>query len=307
MHSAPDGKPVRSSGALAAGSRPLDPRGRMHEIRGFTQRGNHMRTLIGLLVLAAAGTAHAADPLEDMAVAQARAQERTATQVGEPFRGAGPKTDYQILLDAGKCYWFSGTSEGLKKLYMYLWKPGAGAFTPRVADLRSPGQGTMAYCADTSGMHRFQVKTEGAGRFVVAVFAKAAPPPAAVAAPVPVAVGPDLAPLCDQRAAASAPGARRLGAFFEGAGNSYGHDDKFDYPVQLDAGKCYWIVACGEPDHIKKLFMYLWGPDNKRITEIKSDDNRPTIGHCAKETGMFKFQVKIASGSGRFKAAMYGK
>ena len=53
--------------------------------------------------------------------------------------------------------------------------PGAGAFVPRVADLRSPGQGTMAYCTQQAGMYKFQVKTEGKGHFVVALFAHVVP------------------------------------------------------------------------------------------------------------------------------------
>jgi hypothetical protein len=254
--------------------------------------------------LAFAGTAHA-DGLDTAAIAQARAQAKDAKQVGDIYRGAGEKTDYQILLEDDTCYWFSGSSEGLQKLYMYLWKPNSGAFTPRVADLRSPGQGTMAYCTKEAGMYRFQVKTEGKGHFVVALFAKGAPKQVEHA--VEEKKGPNLGPICDKRAAAAAPGAHRIGDYFEGSGNSYGHDDRFDYPIQLDGGKCYWVIACGEPEHIKTISLYLWGPDNKRITEAKSDNSTPMLGHCAKETGMFKFQAKITGGSGHFKAAVYGK
>jgi hypothetical protein len=262
--------------------------------------------LTGFVTLALAGHAFAqGDPLDSAVVAQARSQAADARQVGEFFRGSGEKTDYQILLDGGKCYWFSGMSENLTKLYMYLWTPGAGTFTPRVADLRSPGAGTMAYCAQVSGMYRYQVKSEGKGHFVVGVFAKDALKQ--VAAPVQEKVGPNLGPLCDRRAHAAAPGARRVGDFFEGSGNSIGHDDRFDFPIQLDAGKCYWVIACGEPDHVKSISLYLWGPNNKRITEAKGDDANPMIGHCAKETGMFKFQAKITGGGGHFKAGLYGK
>jgi hypothetical protein len=133
---------------------------------------------IGLSIffaLAAAGNAYADDPLDQAAIAQAKAQDANAVQVGNLYRGSGEKADYQVPLEAGKCYWFSGASEGLTKLYMYLWKPSSGAFTPHVADLRSPGQGTMAYCTQETGRYKFQVKTEGKkGHFVVAVFAKQA-------------------------------------------------------------------------------------------------------------------------------------
>ena len=268
-----------------------------------------MKKYLVAFFLVGAGVAHADDPLDSVAVAQAKAQAKDSKQIGELYRGAGEKTDYQILLEDNTCYWFSGSSQGLQKLYMYLWKPNSGAFTPRVADLRSPGQGTMAYCTKEAGMYKFQVKTEGkGGHFVVALFAKEAPKQ--VAKPAEEVVeksGPNLAPICDKRAAGAAPGAKRVGDYFEGHGNSYGHDDRFDYPVQLDAGKCYWFIACGEPDHIKTLSLFLWGPNNKRITEAKSDNNTPMLGHCAQQTGMFKIQTKITGGSGHFKAALYAK
>lgn len=268
-------------------------------------------TKLGLLVAAIAlsGTAQAqVDPLDGVAVQQARAQAPDAAPVGNLYRGMGKQTDYQVLLEAGKCYWFSGASEGLKKLYMYLWQPGAGAFTPRVADLRSPGQGTMAYCSTVPGMYRFQVKTEGKGHYVVAVYSKKAPEQAApVATPVSMPAAPDLGPLCDKTARAASSQAHRVGELFDGHGSSIGHDDRTDYTVMLEAGKCYWIVGCGEPEKVKSLYMYLWGPDNKRVTEAKSDTANPMVGTCPTVNGMYKVQAKINSGKGAWKVGVYTK
>jgi hypothetical protein len=270
-----------------------------------------MKTCVVAVALLAAGTAYADSPLDSNAVQYARSQAKDAKQIGDLYRGAGEKTDYQILLEDNTCYWFAGVSQGLEKLYFYLWKPNSGAFTPRVADMRSPGQGTMAYCTKEPGMYKFQVKTEGKGHYVVALFGKEAPKavarPAEPAAAVVEKTGPDLGPLCDKRAKAAAPAAKRVGDFFEGSGNSIGHDDRFDYPIQLDAGHCYWMIACGEPEKVKSISLYLWGPNNKRITEAKSDTPNPMLGHCANETGMFKFQAKITGGGGHFKAALYAK
>ena len=255
--------------------------------------------------IAYAGVAHA-DALEDAVVQQAKQQEKGANQVGEFFKGNGKKTDYQVLLEAGQCYWFSGASEGLKKLYMYLWPPNSNPFTMRVADVKTDGKGTMAHCATVSGMFKFQVKADGSGNYVIGVFSKVAPkqPPPP---PVEVVKGPDLGPLCDKVASAAAKGAKREGEFFDGKGNSIGHDDRIDYSIQMDAGKCYWVIGCGEPEKVKSLYLYLWGPDNKRISEAKSDTHTPMIGHCAKETGMFKVQAKMNSGNGSYKVAVYTK
>jgi hypothetical protein len=261
--------------------------------------------LILVTALAAGGLALAqGDPMEGFAKQQAMAQAPGAELVQPYFHGAGEKTDWQIMLDGGRCYWFSGVSSGpVKKLAMYLWEPGKWL---RVADVKSTsGTATLAHCATVSGMYKFQAKIEGSGTYVIGAFAKAAPKQ--VETPVVEKKGPELGPLCDRRAAGAAPGAKRVGDFFEGKGNSIGHDDRFDFPVQMDGGKCYWIVGCGEPEHIKSLSLYLWGPNNKRITESKSDSPNPMLGHCAKETGMYKFQAKVTGGGGHFKAGIYAK
>lgn len=265
-----------------------------------------MRNWLIMAVLAVSCVAHAdADPLEAASVAQARAQTKDAAQTGDFFRGAGKKTDFQVLLEGNTCYWFSGTSQGLKKLYLFLWAPNASFFSPRVADAKSDGQVTMAYCTPQSGMYKFQVKTEGEGRFVVGVFAKEAPKKVAVE--VNVEKAPDLGPICDKTAATAAAGAKRSGDFFEGKGSSIGHDDRSDYMIQMEAGKCYWVIGCGEPEKVSSLYMYLWGPNNKRITEAKSDTPNPMVGHCPTMTGMYKVQAKMNGGKGYYKVGVYVK
>ena len=183
---------------------------------------------------------------------------------------------------------------------------GYGIFGQRYASDGTPLGGEFRVNTYTPGSQVHpSVDMTPEGHFVVALFGKEAPKQ--VAPEVMEKKGPNLGPLCDKRAAAAAPGAKLVGDYFEGAGNSIGHDDRSDFTVQLDAGKCYWMIACGEPDHIKSLSMYLWGPNNKRITEAKSDNPNPMIGHCANETGMFKWQVKITGGGGHFKAGLYKK
>jgi hypothetical protein len=270
-----------------------------------------MRMGIMAAVLAVTGAAHAQqDPMEAAAAAQVAAQAPGATQAAPFFRGIGKKTDFQILLEAGKCYWWAGVGgPGVKKLALYLWGPGAGAFTPRLTDAKSPtANATMAHCPSMSGMHKFQVKTEGEGPTVVGLYAKvaptpaAAPPPAAMVAPAPVADV--LGPTCDNAAATAAPGSKRQGPFFDNQG---GRMDKVDYSVAMEVGKCYWVVGCGAPGQVKALSLFLWGPDNKRITEAKPDSPNAMLGHCPTMPGMFKVQSKIASGGGPYKVGVYYK
>jgi hypothetical protein len=269
-----------------------------------------MRNWLLIVAALAVGGVANADPLEQAALQQVTAQAPGSVQVAPYFHGGpGEKTDWQILLDSSKCYWFSGTSSGTKKLALFLWPPNSNMFTPRLTSERSEsGQVTMAWCPKASGMHKFQAKIEGKGPYVVGVFAKDAPKQEAPTTPVVAApAGVDLGAICDKAAAAAAQGARRNGAFLQGGGSGTGHDDRADYTLQFEAGKCYWVISCGEPDHIKKLSMYLWGPNNKRITETKGDSATAMVGHCPQITGMFKVQTKVTSGSGAWNVGVYVK
>jgi hypothetical protein len=266
-----------------------------------------MKLSSGLLLctLATASVAHADDPLDQVSLAQAKTQAPDARQHGDFFRGAGAKSDYSVLLEANKCYWFSGAGENLKKLYLYLWKPNSNFFSPRVADAKGATSSTLAYCTQEAGLFKFQVKTEGKGRFVVGVFEKDSPTPAV---PPPVAAVVDLPSICDKTAAAASQGlAKRQGEFLDGSGSSLGHDDRGDYSVMMEGGKCYWVVGCGEPDKVKSLYLYLWDPHNKRVTEAKPDSATVMVGHCPAQTGMFKVEAKMNSGKGAWKVGVYTK
>src|SRR5437762_4461091 len=105
------------------------------------------KSMVLAALIAVGGVARAqGDPLEAAATAQVAAQAPGAVQVAPFFKGADKKTDYSILLENGKCYWFSGVSGGdVKKLALYLWGPGAGVFTLRLADAKSnSGNATLA-------------------------------------------------------------------------------------------------------------------------------------------------------------------
>jgi len=266
-----------------------------------------MKAWIVAASLAVGGIAFAQqDPLEITVGQQVAAQAPGAQMVAPFFKGAAQKTDYQVVLEAGKCYWFSGAAGGtVKKLALYLWGPDG----KRLTDAKSGGPfTTMAHCPILSGMHKFQAKIEGSGYYTVGLYAKDAPKQAVVAPPpVPQKMAPDLGPICDKAAASAAPGARRLADFFDGAGGSIGHMDRQDYTIQMDAGKCYTVVSCGMPDEVKAISLYLWGPNGKRVTESKADSATAMVGHCPPLTGMFKVQSKITKGSGSYKVGVYVK
>jgi hypothetical protein len=101
-------------------------------------------------------------------------------------------------------------------------------------------------------------------------------------------------------AKASAPDSERVGDHFAG------HADHTDWYVALETGKCYWFIGAGDDD-VKELYLYLWDPADKRITANKSENNRVNVGHCPTSSGMYHFQAKVNSGSGKYKVGVFAK
>lgn len=232
---------------------------------------------------------------------QARVATPDGPLVGQIMRGYGgdddDKKDFTIALDAKHCYWFSGVGDqGVEKLSLYLWDPN----DKRVESKRAgTPQALMRYCPTMPGPYRLQGKVgDGAGYFAIGVYAAerdAAPPPP------PAEEKPDLEALIQQQASAAASGATRVGNYFEGSA------DQTDWSIPMQPGKCYWVIGAGEPGKIKKLWLYLWDPQNHRITENKAQSNTVMVGHCPTQPGMYKFQAKVDSGSGNYKVGVFEK
>jgi hypothetical protein len=235
---------------------------------------------------------------------QGRAASQGGERVGEFFRGIAyrddDKTDWTVALDADHCFWFTGLGdEGVEKLSLYLWNPKE----KRVADKRADvPMAVMTYCPDAPGMYRLQGKVaRGFGHYSVAIFQTAPvgkPPPPPEAPPEPIV---DLVALIEAQALAAAPGAVRLGAWFDGK------TEQTEWYAQLKAGTCYWVIGAGEPGKVKKLWLYLWDPQNRRVTESRTPSGTSMVGHCATQTGMYKFQAKLESGSGFYKFGVFQK
>lgn len=272
-----------------------------------------MRTLrlapAAALVALTAACGHRAPPvaaapppdLDQRADQQAHSAAPTGERVGEVLHGVSHEedqfTDWRVQLDAGQCYWFGYAGDGgITKFSMYIFSP----TDSRLDSARGkPPQGVFTHCAQQSGIYRVQGKVAGgAGHYAVVVYKTKGqdPPPPPKAEPKL-----DLEAMIEKQAAATAPGAKRVGEFFAGTA------DTSDWATAMEPGKCYWIIGAGEPKKVKKLWLYLWDGHNKRITESKSDSETAVIGHCATEAGMFKFQAKVESGSGPYKVGVYAK
>lgn len=243
------------------------------------------------------------DWLEGVVVEQAQQGGADAEQIGNIYKGIAyredEKSQWQIPLELGKCYWFSiAGDEHVQETYINVFDPNDS----RVAKQKQGGpKNLLAYCNELPGMYKVEVKvTEGYGHYHMGVFAKDAPK-AGPAAPKPEQPkGPDLGEIIAKLAESAAPGAERIGELFEGEA------DKTDWYVQLETGKCYWLIGAGE-DTVKELYLYLWDPKDKRITANKAENGRVTVGHCAEIGGMYHFQAKVNSGEGKYKIGVYAK
>lgn len=236
------------------------------------------------------------------AMADSQAKAASARRSGAPLNGQilhgetqkpGGTQDFRVQLDAEHCYWFGGaTNEMGQRITLTVSDPhGAEVAAEK-------GKGTDAileYCPTTDGIFKVEGKLGHHGPFSVAVYQGTR----LAAAPAPTGVSPES--LIQKEAAASAPGAKQVGTFYEGS------SDETSWSTALTKGRCYWFIGAGTPGHVKKLSLYIWDPSNKRITENKADSNIATVGHCAKDTGMFKFQAKVHSGSGIYKVGVYEK
>ncbi len=268
-----------------------------------------MKLRLGLLLVASLAGCHAHHAIsptpppgldaraEDLAHVAAPQAERVA----DFFRGSAQAdnefTDWTVLLDAQHCYYFSGAAEQtVERLALYLWNPGGH----RIADKKSgTSSALLNYCPTESGVFKLQGKAvRGYGHFAVGAY-RVAPAPVVGAPPPPPPV--DIAQLIAAQAASAAPGAVQVGTLFEGNG------EKTEWSVALDPANCYWFIGAGEPGKVSQLYLYLWDPQNRRVTDSKSVSNTVMIGHCPTQAGMFKFQAKLDSGKGVYKVGVFQK
>lgn len=251
--------------------------------------------------VAVIGGAAAVDPNLD-AMADTQAKAASARRSGAPLNGqilhgetmrVGASQDFRVQLDAEHCYWFGGATNELgQKITLTVTDPHG------VEVASEKGKSTdvlLEYCPTSDGVFKIESKIGYHGPFAIAVYQGTRLAPAAS----PTGDTPEA--LIAKEALAAAPGAKQIGTYFEGSA------DQTSWSTALTKGRCYWFIGAGTPGKTKKLWLYLWDPQNSRITENKGESNVVTTGHCAKSTGMFKFQAKVYSGSGPYKVAVFEK
>lgn len=239
-----------------------------------------------------------AEPPADMDARIDRSAAQHATEagrVGNIFTSVaheeGDRKDWEVTVEAGKCYWWVAAGDDVVEgIYLILWNEQGKEVTKRKEKSKDV---VLAHCAQSSGLYRLQTRIfSGRGHFAIGLYEKGAPK--AQQAPK----GPDLGGIIEELAKSAAPNAMRVGDFYRGS------DDWTQWFANMEKGKCYWLVGAGD-DEVSELSLYLWGPDKKRVTENKSENNRVSVGHCSNQDGMYRFEVKAASGSGAYQVGFY--
>ncbi len=95
-----------------------------------------------------------------------------------------------------------------------------------------------------------------------------------------------------------------MGEFLRGV--AAGRHGLTDWTVNLEAGKCYTVVAAGGPG-VETLYLFLWSPDGRRVGEARPRAAVALMSHCALVTGPHRLEAKTARGAGELRAAVYAK
>jgi hypothetical protein len=133
--------------------------------------------------------------------------------------------------------------------------------------------------------------------------APAAPPSKPAAPPSKPAARDEASARLDKQAAAAAPGAHRVGDVYKGSAPEEG--GRSDWYVDLPANRCYLFVGEGG-DGVKGLYLYLWGPNGKRVTDKRGrEEAHPQMPYCTTAAGKYHFQVKISDGAGEYRLGIY--
>jgi hypothetical protein len=161
----------------------------------------------------------------------------------------------------------------------------------------------MRYCAQVSGPFHFQAKIVfGTGDFRYAAYAHPPQPPQAQLAPSAPA-GDPISAQVEQQATQVAPGYKKQGEIFRGAGAKMTHTD---WTVPLEGGKCYTFIGIGGVG-VERLSLYAWDPSGKRVADRRSDNSQSVMGLCASMPGPYHLQGKIEQGNGDYRMGVYVK
>jgi hypothetical protein len=113
-----------------------------------------------------------------------------------------------------------------------------------------------------------------------------------------------LVTVVQDQAAQHAPDAQLVGNIYQGVAHDEG--DEQEWPLTLEAGKCYWFSGAGDQG-VEELELFLYDPEGDRVAKATDGAPRAMMAHCPTVSGMFKLEAKAEDGRGHFHVGVYVK
>jgi hypothetical protein len=124
------------------------------------------------------------------------------------------------------------------------------------------------------------------------------------APPVSPTPSPELESMIKQQAESAAPESEQVGALYRGVAYDRGESEEFR--VETEAGQCYTFVAAGDPT-VEVFDLRVWGKSKIPAARDKSKGREALVQYCPEETGVARFEGKVAKGAGHFAIGIFKK
>lgn len=228
--------------------------------------------------------------------------QRTGEPRGQVFDERGDRS-YQLSLTAGTCYAF-GTfaGPGVTDTDAYIVDGSGNELT---SDTSTAADALVRLCAETTGSYELRARMySGSGAVFVAGWTQAsaqqAPTETVIAAQSTAGAGlEENARLLDADLRA-----RGYESYGETARGQLGASESRDFPISLEGGKCYAVLAVGDSG-VRDLDLLLLDPRGREIDRDVEQDARPIVRVCPERSGDYAIRVRMANGEGAFVYAPY--
>jgi len=214
---------------------------------------------------------------------------------------------YAIDTTMGACYAAVALGSDNTDLDMVMLDP-SGATVAH--DVRTDAHPWISFCAAQGGRHiaRLQM-ARGTGSYYYALYAG----PAGRQVDLSAVFGGAVIATQSTAGAGLLENARLLDADMRARGyESYGEpstgelgaSDTRDFPISLEGGKCYAVLAVGDSG-VRDLDLLLLDPQGREIDRDVEQDARPIVRVCPQTSGDYAIRVSMANGQGSFVYAPY--
>jgi hypothetical protein len=234
----------------------------------------------------------------------AQLQAENFRRVAEPQGlqlGRGEDRNFPLTLQQGFCYAFATLGgQGASDTDVFIVD---GSGNQLVDDVRTDVDALVRYCPQQSGSYTLRARMYGGeGPLFVAGYVQGAGGGASTNVISQTSTGGGN--LDDNfRLLNSDMQARGYEPFGQPSNGQLQQGETRDFPLSLEGGKCYAILAVGDSG-VRDLDVLLLSGGNEIDRDIETDP-RPIVRVCPRSNGQFTMRVRMYSGSGSFIYAPY--